>query len=163
LQWSALAVEAEKKGISINELVRQLVDAFINGSEVLSSVTNIDLQIKHQKLQQLILKNEGEIYNNRIKKQTAIYLETFGQPPSRNGKLAIAEGNYVNDNDVKRSLTEAQWVTVFRVCTETTTDNHYFICISCGFKSEHNDSMRVHLLHNHQNEIKFALKEISSP
>lgn len=77
--------EAEKRKISVNQFLHEIHIAFLNKSDILPSITELDLQIKKEKLTDLQLKN-------RILAVRAVHFETFGCDTSSQAEKAIKNG-----------------------------------------------------------------------
>jgi|SRR5579864_3853252 len=150
-----LRSEANKEDTSMNQLINKIIKAYLNKSEILPAVTQLDLSIKQEKLEELKLKNAGRIFENSIKESMSIYWKTFGQSPSNKAKAAI-ESRYENPAD----YTDQQWIEIFEICVTVTPDNSFFICQSCGDRVQKRETMKTHLKINHQDSLKIALAQV---
>ncbi|GEM_PF-3861177 len=83
VKWDALQVEAEKRGVSRNELFDVMTDALLQNQPIISEVVDLDKQIKIEKLEHEKDKHKKTIEQTIYLKNTNEYFSEHGFYPSK--------------------------------------------------------------------------------
>jgi predicted DNA-binding protein len=177
--YSFLEIEAEKQSVPLSEVVRRIIDDVIKGNPILTSIVDLDKQIKEKTLAEKIEKIRERKYRNDYVEQNGFYpprgalhvkvIEKSAQQQSAKtvwtGSKYGQTTSYQTTTEPKiTDISEKDWQLIFPAMTEFDKDKQQYRCIipNCIHGCQREGTARQHIIDNHEAILQENLRQIKS-